>query len=100
MSRGEGAVGGGAHGDGGGPGRVQASPRSLLRGAELGEFALHLHSYLLLLDYSKAAYPTKACDAIHDELQDLLRQGELGVAEQVRLLSSVKERHAALAKLL
>jgi len=34
--------------------------RRVLCGAELGEFALQLHSYLLLLDYSKGAYPTKA----------------------------------------
>ena len=46
-----GASGGGAYGHGG--------ARRVLCGAELGEFALQLHSYLLLLDYSKGAYPTK-----------------------------------------
>ena len=47
----EGASGGGADSYGG--------ARRVLCGAELGEFALQLHSYLLLLDYSKGAYPTK-----------------------------------------
>ena len=28
---------------------------------------------------------TKACDAIHDELQDMLRQGQLGVSTQAQL---------------
>ena len=46
-----GASGGGADSYGG--------ARRVLCGAELGEFALQLHSYLLLLDYSKGAYPTK-----------------------------------------
>ena len=71
----------------------------VLQGAELGELVLHLHSYLLLLDYSSAVYPPKACDSIHHELQDLLRQGQLSVTQQAALLRAIKERgHAALAK--
>lgn len=66
-------------------GHPKAGARGVLRGAELGEVALQLHAYLLLLDYSKGAYPTKACDAIHDELQDLLRQGQLAVSTQAPL---------------
>ena len=38
-----------------------------LRGVGLGEFALQLHSYLLLLDFSSPAYPTKTSDALHRE---------------------------------
>jgi hypothetical protein len=70
---------------------------SVLRGAALGEFALHVHSFLLLLDFSSLANPTAASDAIHHELQDLLRHGQLSVAQQTALLASVKERQAALA---
>jgi len=68
----------------------------VLQGAELGEFALHVHSYLLLLDYSSPAYASKACDALHNELQDLLRRGGLSVTQQAALLAAVKERHVAL----
>ena len=70
----------------------------VLHGAELGEFALHLHSYLLLLDFSKGAYPDKAIDTIHHDLQDLLRQGQLGVAQQEKLLRATMEKHDALQK--
>ena len=41
------------------PGTSAAAVDPLLREVELGEFVLQLHSYLLLLDYSKGAYPTK-----------------------------------------
>ena len=68
----------------------------VLQGAELGEFALHVHSYLLLLDYSSPAYASNACDALHNELQDLLRRGGLSVTQQAALLAAVKERHVAL----
>ena len=68
----------------------------VLQGAELGEFALHVHSYLLLLDYSSPAFASKACDALHNELQDLLRRGGLSVTQQAALLAAVKERHVAL----
>jgi nuclear-control-of-ATPase protein 2 len=68
----------------------------VLQGAELGEFALHVHSYLLLLDYSSPAYASKACDALHNELQDLLRRGGLSVTQQAALVAAVKERHVAL----
>ena len=70
----------------------------VLHDAELGEFALHLHSYLLLLDFSKGAYPAKAIDTIHHDLQDLLHQGQLGVAQQEKLLRAIMERHEALRK--
>ena len=76
------------------------SPKQSLHGAELGEFVLHVHSYLVLLDYSALAYPKGAADAIHHELQDLLRQGELSVKQQSDLLRSIKDRHAELLKAL
>ena len=69
-----------------------------LEGAALGEFAMHVHSYLLLLDFSSPPLPAKECDAIHAELQALLQNGPLTVAQQAALLHSVKERHAALRK--
>jgi hypothetical protein len=72
----------------------------MLSGAELGEFALHVHSYLLLLDFSSPAYPAGAADAIHHETQELLRQGGLSVEQQTALLRSLKARHAELAKFL
>uniref|UniRef100_A0A7S2B9H0 Uncharacterized protein n=1 Tax=Haptolina brevifila TaxID=156173 RepID=A0A7S2B9H0_9EUKA len=71
-----------------------------LQGAQLGEFVLHLHSFLLLLDFSSLAYPTKSCDAIHHQVQDLLHQGQLSVSQQAALLRSLVQRHAALAKFL
>lgn len=71
-----------------------------LQGAQLGEFALHLHSFLLLLDFSSPTYPTKASDAIHHEVQDLLHQGQLSVSQQAAMLRSLVQRHAALAKFL
>ena len=118
----EGVWAGGAYAHGGTA--PHGGARGVLCGAELGEVALQLHAYLLLLDYSKGAYPTKvtppnpnpnpnpnptlhggggvrpasrlrlysytdytlkACDAIHDELQDLLRQGQLAVSTQAPL---------------
>ena len=52
-------VGGASAGGGYGYGYGSGGARRVLCGAELGEFALQLHSYLLLLDYSKGAYPSK-----------------------------------------
>ena len=75
---------------------VRGHGTRVLQGAELGEFALHVHSYLLLLDYSSPVYASNACDALHNELQDLLRRGGLTVTQQAALLASVKERHVAL----
>ena len=72
----------------------------VLEGIALGEFVLHVHSYLLLLDFSAPARSSKASDAIHRELQDLLRHGTLSVHQQAALLRSVKERQAALTKAL
>ena len=72
----------------------------MLRGAELGEFVLHVHSYLLLLDFSSPPYPTGEADAIHHEMQELLRQGGLSVDQQMALLRSLKARHNDLAKVL
>ena len=75
---------------------VRGHGTRVLQGAELGEFALHVHSYLLLLDYSSPVYASNACDALHNELQDLLRRGGLTVTQQAALLAAVKERHVAL----
>ena len=46
----------------------------------------------------RTLHATAASDAIHHELQDLLRHGELSVSQQTALLASVKERQAALAR--
>ena len=81
-------------------GHPDLDPRRALRGAELGEFVLNLHSYLLLLDFSSPAYPAGEADAIHHEMQDMLRQGELSLGQQAALLRSIKGRHADLAKVL
>lgn len=88
----------GTEGDGIGP--RDTPDERLLQGAELGEFALHLHSFLLLLDFSSPAYPAKATEAVHHEVQDLLHQGQITVSQQRALLSSLMQRHTALAKFL
>ena len=47
---------------------------------------LHLQTYsLVYFTCSRTSATTKACDAIHDELQDMLRQGQLGVSTQAQL---------------
>lgn len=75
-------------------------PQRALRGAELGEFVLHVHSYLLLLDFASPVYATREADTIHHEMQDLLRQGELSLGQQAALLRSIKGRHSELGKVL
>jgi len=53
---------------------------------ELGEFVLHMHSYLVILDYCSPPFPAKGCDAIHSAMQDLLMQGQLSTQRQIALL--------------
>ena len=86
--------------EGDGVGSWGARKEQVLQGAELGEFTLHLHSFLLLLDFSSPAYPTESTDAVHREVQDLLHQGQISVPQQRALLSALMQRHDALAKFL
>jgi len=53
---------------------------------ELGEFVLYMHSYLVILDYCSPPFPSKACDAIHSGMQELLMQGQLSTKRQIALL--------------
>jgi len=69
----------------------------VLRGAELGEFCLLLHSYLRMLDFSTPPLSSKAADAIHRELQELL-WGQLSTSRQHAMLRSVATRHARLLR--
>ena len=70
----------------------------MLRGEELGEFTLLVHSFLLLLDFTSPPFSSKACDALHHEVQDLLWQGELSPERQLALLGTIRRKHAALAR--
>lgn len=58
----------------------------ILQPHELGEFVLHMHSYLTILDYCSPPFPAKGCDAIHTSMQDLLIQGQLSTKRQIALL--------------
>lgn len=58
----------------------------ILQPNELGEFVLHMHSYLTILDYCSPPFPTKGCDDIHSGMQDLLLQGQLSTKRQIALL--------------
>jgi nuclear-control-of-ATPase protein 2 len=66
------------------------SPQTVtLRPKELGEFVLHMHSYLVLLDYCSPPFPSKTCDAIQKGMQDLLLQGQLTTKRQNSLLQVI-----------
>jgi nuclear-control-of-ATPase protein 2 len=65
----------------------------VLQPKELGEFLLHMHSYLVILDFCSPPFPTKGCDSIHSALQDLLMQGQLSTKRQIALLQvSLQQR--------
>jgi len=77
------------------------------RERQLGEFALTLYNYLLLLDYSSPQpFSSRHCDVIHRSLTAFLgRNGSfnrdhLTVDGQCRLLDLVKGKHQELAKFL
>jgi hypothetical protein len=74
-----------------------APPPPVLRGAELGEFCVLLHSYLRMLDFSTPPLSHRAADAIHRELQELL-WGQLSAARQQAMMRSVATRHARLLR--
>ena len=67
---------------------ISANSSSLvkLQANELGEFVLHMHSYLTILDYCSPPFPAKTSDAIHSGMQDLLMQGQLSTQRQIALL--------------
>jgi hypothetical protein len=89
----------------------KTAPTTALSGEEekqqLGEFALTLYNYLLLLDYSSPQpFSSRQCDVIHRSLTTFLgRQGSFGrngvtVDGQSRLLDLVKGKHQDLSKFL
>jgi nuclear-control-of-ATPase protein 2 len=74
---------------------------------QLGEFALTLYNYLLLLDHSSPQpFSNRQCDVIHRSLTTFLgRNGSFGrdgvtVDGQSRLLDLVKGKHQELSKFL
>ncbi len=73
---------------------------------QLGEFALTLYNYLLLLDYSSPQpFSSRQCDVIHQSLTTFLgKNGSFrhGVTaeDQSRLLDNIQLKHQELAKFL
>jgi nuclear-control-of-ATPase protein 2 len=66
---------------------MDALPETLtLQPNELGEFVLHMHQYLVILDFCSPPFPAKGCDSIHFSMQDLLMQGQLSTKRQIALL--------------
>lgn len=74
-----------------------AAPMGVLEGSQLGEFALLLHTYLLLLDVCSPPFSRQACELIHAEAQDLLRDN-LSTVQQAALLRALGTRHADLLR--
>ena len=64
----------------------ESGPETFLKPDELGEFVLYMHTYLSILDFCSPPFPTKTCDAIHSEMQELLMQGQLSTKRQIALL--------------
>ena len=72
---------------------------------QLGEFALTLYNYLVLLDYSSPQpFSSSHCDDIHRSLATFLGcEGIFGcdrftVDDQIRLIDLVQEKHQELSK--
>ena len=67
---------------------IESSPQAAvtLQPNELGEFVLHMHQYLVILDFCSPPFPTRGCDSIHFAMQDLLMQGQLSTKRQIALL--------------
>jgi nuclear-control-of-ATPase protein 2 len=82
--------------------RVDGEPaRSSLNHHQLGEFALTMYDYLVLLDYSSAVFPNWQCDAIHKSMQEFLGSRgslkRLNVDDQLKLIDQIKRKHESLA---
>eukprot|EP00957_Ditylum_brightwellii_P137740 10500396-Ditylum_brightwellii.AAC.1 len=69
---------------------------SVLTPAELGEFVLLAHTYLLMLDYCSPPFPMRTCDSIHRSMQNMLLQGHLSTRRQRNLLQLIRAKHDAL----
>ena len=65
---------------------------------EMGQLLLLLHSYLNLLDYMSPPFPGKTCDSIHQSVQKLLMQGQMGTTRQLGLLKVIQSKHDDLLK--
>lgn len=84
------------------PRRPEDNPTSLSTG-ELGEFVLHMHRYLILLDFSSPPFPNWACDQIQEALQMFLGTGGtlargMGPSRHVAWLNLVQKKHEELLK--
>jgi len=88
---------------------LNSSNFMLLGSAELGEFALKMHCYLVLLDYcSPQPFPKWQCDAIHRSMQDIFGslQGRgrsheptgINVERSVALVDIAMRKHLELQK--
>jgi nuclear-control-of-ATPase protein 2 len=79
-----------------GAGRGPAAPRaevSCLGPKEMGQLLLLLHSYLNLLDFMSPPFPGKACDSIHQSVQNLLMQGNMSASRQLGLVKLIQTKH-------
>jgi len=78
---------------------IDALPQALtLQPNELGEFVLHMHQYLVILDFCSPPFPAKGCDSIHLSMQDLLMQGQLSTKRQIALLQLINTKHKEVMK--
>jgi nuclear-control-of-ATPase protein 2 len=82
--------------------KTTASDVPLLQFKELGEFVLHMRSYLVLLDYCSPPFPSRSRDAIQKSMQELLTMQAstevLGADPQVALLHLLRHKHTELLK--
>jgi len=74
----------------------ESATNIVLQPKELGNFVLLIHSYLVILDYCCPPFTSKACDSIHDGMQDLLLEGQLITRRQIALLQLLKSKHSNL----
>jgi nuclear control of ATPase protein 2 len=77
---------------------ISSDSTVVLQPHELGEFILHMHSYLVILDYCSPPFAAKACDSIQSGFQDLLMQGQITTKRQIALLSLITAKHNELMK--
>jgi len=80
-------------------------PTTVAEEKQLGEFALILYKYLLLLDYSSPQLlPSRQCDVIHQSLTEFLgrkgsfRRDNSSTNDRIRLIDLVKGKHQDLSK--
>jgi nuclear-control-of-ATPase protein 2 len=76
---------------------------SLMSEKQLGEFALAVYDYLLLLDYSSPQpFPKFQCDVIHETMTNFLGKGgslgSLSPDSQLKFIKLVKGKHEELSK--